>query len=393
MIKGKRLNLSLIYIFCFFRMFLIFIPVVVPFFLSHGLKMKDIFFLQATFGFTVALFEIPSGYLCDYFGRKKTLNLGSLISGVAFTWLYFANSLYDFFFFEILVGLGMSFISGADFSLLYDSFPHHPRAALLKAKAVAQIYFSLGVAEAIASILGGLLVLLSFNAVIVGQLIAGWIPFFISLLLIEAERESPDGTHLENFKRIMYQIFLKDKQTRLIFINQVIWGLSSFIAVWIFQKFWLDGNIPLYAFGLIWASYNLMVAFAGKFVLIYRLKVGDRGVLRTLGVLPILAYLGLAFFGGWWGVLIGLLFKLSRAINQVFLKSELNSKFDSEFRATLNSTVSLFFRFGFFILGPLVGLSIDTLGLRNTFLILGVSYFFVAIVILRPLISTYRPKA
>ena len=42
--------------------FLVIIPVAVPFFQSKGLSMQDVFSLQALFGFVVLLTEVPSGY-------------------------------------------------------------------------------------------------------------------------------------------------------------------------------------------------------------------------------------------------------------------------------------------------------------------------------------------
>jgi hypothetical protein len=52
-------------------MFLVIIPVIVPYFLSLGLDMKQVFQLQAIFGLTVALLEVPSGYLCDLGAEKR----------------------------------------------------------------------------------------------------------------------------------------------------------------------------------------------------------------------------------------------------------------------------------------------------------------------------------
>ncbi|MCR9204825.1 MAG: hypothetical protein NXH75_09620, partial [Halobacteriovoraceae bacterium] len=292
--------------------------------------------------------------------------------------------------FEVLVGMGMSFISGADFSLLYDSFPNSKQASVLQAKAVAQIYFSLGVAESVASIIGGFLVLISFEAVLFAQVIAGWTPFILTFFLIEPPRTRPEKNHWENMKMIFHLLFQKDRQTTLIFFNQVGWGLSSFIAVWIFQKYWLEENIPLYLFGILWAAYNLTVALVGKKVITIHKKMGAPWLLNVMGVLPIFGYLGLYFFSGWGGVVIGLCFQVCRAFNQVFLKDQLNKKFDSQFRATLNSMTSLFFRGGFFIVGPAVGFSIDVLGMEKSFLILAGVFTLASIFLLQPLVKTYR---
>ena len=77
-------------IFSFFWMFLVLIPVIVPYFTSLGLTMSQIFQLQATFAIGVVLFEVPTGYLGDLYGRKRSICLGALFSGIGFTMLLFA---------------------------------------------------------------------------------------------------------------------------------------------------------------------------------------------------------------------------------------------------------------------------------------------------------------
>ena len=48
-------------------------PIVVPFYESNGLSMKDIMILQAVYSIAIVVLEIPSGYLADVIGRRKTL--------------------------------------------------------------------------------------------------------------------------------------------------------------------------------------------------------------------------------------------------------------------------------------------------------------------------------
>ena len=96
-------------------------PIIVPFYNSNGLNMFDIFMLQSAYSLSTVVLEIPSGYVADVFGRKKSIVLGSFL-GVAGHLMYcFSYSFTGFLIAEIILGIGISFISGSDSALLYDT--------------------------------------------------------------------------------------------------------------------------------------------------------------------------------------------------------------------------------------------------------------------------------
>ena len=384
-------NIKKVYLFSFFWMFLIIIPVIVPFFLDCGLTMKEVFWLQAIFGISVAILEVPSGYVCDLWGRKKTIILGAVFTGIGFTYLVFARSFYEFIIYELIVALSLSLVSGADISLLYDSVEelkvNEPQDEQYAIKSVANIQFSKVFAESIAAILGGILVGISFKSVLIAQAIVGWMPLIIALQFVEPNRNTMDKKkHLDNFKNVFKYIFGERSLLRLIFINIVVWGLSSFFAVWIFQKYWLDEQISLLNFGLLWALYNVTVGIVGKVVPSWEKAFGPIAMLVLMGVLPSLGYWGMSYFSGYIGVACGLLFQITRGITYVLLNDALNRRIPSEFRATTNSLVSLFFRLIFFVFGPLVGHIIDSQSMSIALNYLGAAYFLFFFVFMIPLI-------
>src|SRR5262245_40676336 len=61
----------------FFQVFMLVMPIAVPFFESRGLTMQEVFSLQALFALAVLLGEVPSGYLADLVGRRLTLVIGA----------------------------------------------------------------------------------------------------------------------------------------------------------------------------------------------------------------------------------------------------------------------------------------------------------------------------
>ena len=49
------------------------VPTIVLFWQRHGMSLTDVMVLQSLFSIAMVVFEIPSGYLADIIGRKKTL--------------------------------------------------------------------------------------------------------------------------------------------------------------------------------------------------------------------------------------------------------------------------------------------------------------------------------
>ena len=58
--------------------FLVIMPIITIFYQKNGLSMQDIFMIQSVFSISLVLFEIPTGYFSDVYGRKGTMILGTI---------------------------------------------------------------------------------------------------------------------------------------------------------------------------------------------------------------------------------------------------------------------------------------------------------------------------
>ncbi|MGB6340698.1 MAG: hypothetical protein WBF32_13080 [Candidatus Aminicenantaceae bacterium] len=72
-----RANLWKIYSYKFISEFYLIVPILIPYYRSNLLNSTQIFTIQAAYAFSILLLEVPSGYLADVIGRKKTLFLKS----------------------------------------------------------------------------------------------------------------------------------------------------------------------------------------------------------------------------------------------------------------------------------------------------------------------------
>lgn len=380
-------------------------PVLIPYYLQLGFSMQQIFMLQVVFGTFTLLLEVPSGYLADLWGRKNTLILGAVFYALGYGALFFARDFMAFLGVQILLGTAMSLSSGTDLALLYAWLNHeHKSERTLSAQVIANRQLAQVGAESLAALLGGLLIFWSFQHVLRAQVAVALVPLIIAFCLKEAPYTKMQANHRSNARTVYEHIFVKDPFLRALFLNQTLWSLSTFVAVWTFQKYWQDLSIPLRWFGVLWAVFNLTVGLVGKQVYAWEARWGSHLLLRALAWLAIGGFALMAAIL-WhvqnhpvsvatsdhtlWvigGLLAGLCFQVSRGITGVLMREAFNWRLPDDFRATANSLSSMAFRLGFALLGPLMGWLIDTYGLVTALgtmaIFFGITYFYS----MRPLI-------
>jgi hypothetical protein len=111
----------------------------------------------------------------------------------------------------------------------------------------------------------------------------------------------------EDFKEVLSATLVRDTTTRLVFLGLVASGAAGLVMVWTHQKYWQDSGVSLAYFGVLHAGYNLIFGFAGRSAALASARYGRQPVLAAVGVLPIVACLGMPAFFGWAGIVLGLL--------------------------------------------------------------------------------------
>jgi MFS family permease len=190
----------------------------------------------------------------------------------------------------------------------------------------------------------------------------------------------------QDFKAVLATTLVRDATTRLVFLNLVASGAAGLVMVWTHQKYWQDSGVPLAYFGALYAAHNLIFGFAGKSAALASERYGRRSMLAVIGILPIIASLGMASFFGWTGIALAFLGQIGRGLGSVLFLNALNERITSAFRATVISMTQLGVRGSFALLGPLVGYGIDAWGLPAVLTALGGLFSIVFVVLLLPLV-------
>src|SRR3989338_2286491 len=115
------LNIPKLYTIKALRWMMFVMPVIVLFFLDHGLSMTQVIYLQVIFSLIIVGLEVPSGYFADKVGRKASIVVAAFLGFFGFLIYSFSFNFFGFLLAEIVLGIGSSFMSGADSALLYDT--------------------------------------------------------------------------------------------------------------------------------------------------------------------------------------------------------------------------------------------------------------------------------
>ena len=380
-------NLRVLYGFAFFNPFMIVIPVWVPYLLTQGITMRQFMELQAVFAIVILCGEVPSGLLSDLWGRKKTLLLGTTLKAVSFSLLPLWSSYEGFLFYHLTMGIASSMISGGDVALLYDSHLDAGGEKSRGAAVLGNMKLAGQTGAGVSALLGGAIVTLSYGHLLWANAILSWIPPLLVLGVIEPPAALPRAKKWsDDFKEVLSTTLVRDGTTRLVFLNLVVLGTAGLVMIWTRQKYWQDIGLPLAYFGVLDAGHQLLVGFAGRSAPLASERFGRRPLLAAVGVLPIVAYFGMASFFGWTGIVFGLLIQIGRGLGDVLFMNALNERISSAFRATVISLANVGTRGSFALLGPLVGYGIDAWGLPSVLSALGIVFSIVFVFLVLPLV-------
>ena len=227
----------------------------------------------------------------------------------------------------------------------------------------------------------GVFALWSLDLVIYVQALICVVPFCIALTLVEAPRAVSVGSHAENALRIR-EVIVGQPLIPGIVLTMVTVGVTAMLGFWLYQPYWGGRGIPVAWFGYIWATHCVVISIGAHFSTWAEELLGSRKLLVLIAAFMVTGYTGMVLVDGWWGICFGFAVGLSRGLNSVILGDGLNKRLDAEFRATVNSMVSLGSRSVFILVGPLLGFVVDAWGVETAILVLAALFAPTSIVVL-----------
>jgi len=350
-------------------------PTIVLFFKDNGLNLKEIMIIQAIYSITIALIEIPSGYVADVLGRKNSMIIGTFFGLVGMVVYSFAHGFWGFLPAALCLGIGQSFVSGSDTALMYDTLVtinQKEKFIKFEGRSIALGNF----AEAIAFIVGGFLAEISLRTPFYYQCGIAFIGFLVAFLLIE-----PPVTKLSNnrpwtnIKYILRYSLKESKPLKWNIIYSSVIGVTTLVMAWFSQPYFEALGLEVKYFGIVGAILNLAVALTSFYSHRIEEKWNSAKLLTFLLISLSVCYFILGNILNYWGLIILFIFYLIRGVATPVLRDYINRYTPSEMRATVMSIRSFMIRTMFASCSPFLGYLADVYSVQTSFKLASIIFF------------------
>jgi len=388
-------NIYKLYIIKIAKWFMLIMPIIALFYNHHGLNDFQMLVVQATYSLSIVVFEIPSGYIADLWGRKNTLIFGTICGSLGYVIYSCTSNFWGFLAAELILGIGESFVSGADSAMLYDSLAHL-RSTEKYLKLEGRITAVGSFAETIASSIGGALAIFAgLRAPFIVQAIVASIGIPAACTLFEPNRKMiSEKASLKHVFSIFHKSLFQDLRLSSALVLSSIAGCATLTMAWVAQLIFVHNHLTETNTTILWVSLNLCVAIISMFAAHIHGIVGSKAVFWAIIISLPCAYLAIPLQSNF-TIVIGILFLfyIIRGLATPILKEQVNTRCTSDVRATVLSIRSLLIRLLFSAAGPAIGwvavkqnfnFALLSYGIVLIIALTSAAFFFIRFDILKP---------
>ena len=331
------------------------IPTIILFYQSHGVDLEQAVLLKTILSLSILFLEVPSGYIADRLGRKFCLVVGSAVWLCGWLCYCTGSSFLAFAIAEILSGVAVSLISGADTAIAYETLLELNKESFYRTLEGRFVAIA-GISEAVCGLIGAAVAEINLVYPFYLQTICLVVYLCISLTLIEPKR------HVETAKiepvgltTIITDVFIKRPRLRWLILLNSTFSTATFLIVWLSQGYFQEINLPITAMGWTWAIFHLLMSLASVNARRIENLLGIKKALLILILLLGAAYICLGSITTIQGIIFIALIYVVRGVRSPLTLNLINQQVPSAIRATVLSLSSFTFHLGFAVFAPAIG--------------------------------------
>lgn len=359
-ILNLRRNIIRYYVISFLSGLIFSIPIIVLFWRDSGLNMFQITFLQSLFVIAVVIFEVPTWYIADILGRKKSIIISLFFHFLWYVAYWFWSNFLWFLLAEILLAFAVSFLSWAEDAFIYDSLKEVWEERKFKKIMWNSVAFSM-LAVAISSISWSFLIDIGYRSLIWLSVPFMFIAFILSFGLVEPNKAKIliEKNYLFDLWKSIKFVFVKNAKLKwFVLYFAIINGINS-AALWFYQPYFELSSLNIVYFGILFASFQIFTALVSK--ISHNI---ENFIWKKYSIVLMLVLLVSSYFLMWnlvFAFSFGFAFlqQFVRWFNKIVVSDYINQEVDSSRRATILSVNSLFGKLVYSSMIPLAGYIAD----------------------------------
>ena len=367
------------------------------FYLANNVSYFQVGTIIAAGFFVLMLLEIPSGAFADLIGRKVAVFVGLLFSGMEFLLIGYSANYVSFVIAAVLGGIGLSLVSGADVSLLYDSLKQSKKEKLfkkIKGRANAVTYVSIAMAALIGSIIyvwnNSLVFYINGLMFIFGGF------FFLTLKEPKFKRRKFNlKNQTAHIKESFSYLFDNKRLCWFMGFSIISGGFLSLFHNIIQQPYfaWLGFNIAI--FGTLLAIIFIIRSLVSLVSYKVEKKIGEKASLYLIILLQFVFFFIMGYFVGIWLIVFVILIYAIWSYQEVVLENYLHEHMNSKQRATLYSINSFLRNLILSVAFILFGYIIDLTSISFSIYVLSIGslVFGLGILLTRDVAGPHKQKS
>ncbi|WP_440604044.1 MFS transporter [Bacillus sp. GB_SG_008] len=322
-------------------------PVMTLFYMERGLTAANIFVVLMCWSGAVLVGELPTGIFADRLGAKLSFLTGSIIKTISISILLFADNLWLFCLYSLLNGFSVTFFSGADEALIYESLKETNEHHLMD-KAMGKIQSAGFISMLIAVIFGSYFAKdlreEQFTLLIVLGILFHLIELVLLLFIKSPKKLS--SYREESFSQVIegIKVIREAPQLLVMFLNvSLVFIPASAVYDTFNQPLFTNAGLPVFAIGIMYALAAILGYFSSISIGWLTSKFSRIVLMNATGGLAVLGLLLSTFYGNTLWVVLGAFFILRfvRAIRYPIYSQLSNDIIPSHVRATTISLLSI----------------------------------------------------
>lgn len=266
------------------------------FYLKRGLNPSEILYLGIAWSIATLVFEIPTGYLADLIGRKKTIILGVILNIIANLLMFVAYGFWPFAAITALLSLSFSCFSGTDDAIIYDSLREigddksllRISGKYLSAARVSKIFTPF-----IGAIIAENLTSFQFNILLSINAFSSLAALATAARLVEPNRFIDVAEKEINAFRDSISLIKKNPVLTKIVINKTLVFIGDLVFFKIYQPLLINIGFSVLYLGILYLIFQSILTLVYWFPQKIKEKIGSLAIFRLV---PILALICAGYF-------------------------------------------------------------------------------------------------